>query len=121
MGSPPVAGECTQMHASLRHLWLIGVPLRPSRDANRTRYNHPPMDSYVITRPTVAALPVVATLPHSGTYIPPDIASGMLDAHLSSLPSTDWHLDRLYTFLPDMGVTTLRATHSRYVIDLITH
>jgi N-formylglutamate amidohydrolase len=30
----------------------------------------------------------------------------------------DWHVDKLYEFLPELGVTTLVATHSRYVVDL---
>ncbi|MGH6933480.1 MAG: N-formylglutamate deformylase, partial [Dongiaceae bacterium] len=35
-----------------------------------------------------------------------------------SVPDTDWHVDRLYDFLDEMGANVIRATHSRYVIDL---
>jgi N-formylglutamate deformylase len=37
---------------------------------------------------------------------------------LQALPHSDWHLDRLYHFLPDLGVTVLRANYSRYCVDL---
>lgn len=60
--------------------------------------------------------PVVLGLPHTGTEIPPGIAAGLNDAGLA-VADTDWHVDRLYADLvPD--VTSVRATHSRYVIDV---
>jgi N-formylglutamate deformylase len=36
------------------------------------------------------------------------------------LPDTDWHLERLYDFLDELGAgaSVLVATHSRYVVDL---
>jgi N-formylglutamate deformylase len=34
------------------------------------------------------------------------------------LPDTDWHLERLYDFVNDLGASVLVATHSRYVVDL---
>ena len=34
------------------------------------------------------------------------------------LPNQDWHLEHLYDFLPDIGISTLQATHSRYASDL---
>ncbi len=34
------------------------------------------------------------------------------------LPDTDWHLERLYDFLGELGASVLVATHSRYVVDL---
>jgi N-formylglutamate deformylase len=56
-------------------------------------------------------------MPHVGTHIPGDIAAGMTDA-ARELPDTDWHLERLYDFLDDLGASVIVATHSRYVIDL---
>ena len=35
-----------------------------------------------------------------------------------TLIDTDWYVDRLYAFAADMGITTLRAMISRYVVDL---
>ncbi len=61
--------------------------------------------------------PLVVSMPHIGTHIPPDLAARMTPAALR-LPDTDWHLDRLYDFLVDLNPTVLMATHSRFVIDL---
>jgi N-formylglutamate amidohydrolase len=36
----------------------------------------------------------------------------------SSVPDTDWHVDKLYSFVRDSGATLIAATHSRVVIDL---
>jgi N-formylglutamate deformylase len=35
-----------------------------------------------------------------------------------TVPDTDWHVDRLYDFLQEIGASVIQATHSRYVIDL---
>ncbi|MEO1429335.1 MAG: N-formylglutamate amidohydrolase [Cyanobacteria bacterium J06633_8] len=67
---------------------------------------------------TVKALPIVANIPHSGLFIPEDIAAQFTTEHLNSLPNSDWHLDQLYDFLPNLGITVLQATHNRYIVDL---
>jgi N-formylglutamate deformylase len=60
---------------------------------------------------------LLVSIPHAGTFVPPGI-----EKHLSEqarpLPDTDWYVDRLYDFLPELGATVLIATHSRYVVDL---
>ena len=61
--------------------------------------------------------PLLVSIPHAGTYIPPDLAARMTDAALA-LPDTDWHVGRLYDFVDALGGSVLIATHSRYVIDL---
>ena len=61
--------------------------------------------------------PVLMSIPHGGTAIPDDIAARMTPAALA-VPDTDWRLDRLYDFARGLGVSVLRAVHSRYVIDL---
>lgn len=59
--------------------------------------------------------PLVLGLPHTGTFVPPEIA-GKLNGRGRGLEDTDWHIHRLYEgLLP--GVTTVRATFHRYVID----
>ena len=60
---------------------------------------------------------LLGSIPHAGTYLPPDIAA-RLGAAARGLPDTDWHVDRLYGFLAEEDVTVLTATHSRYVVDL---
>jgi len=61
--------------------------------------------------------PLVVSMPHCGTYLPPDLAAAMTPAALE-VADTDFHLPQLYDFLAARGVSVLSATHSRYVIDL---
>lgn len=61
--------------------------------------------------------PLVVSVPHSGTYVPADIADRLTPA-AQSLPDTDWHVAQLYDFAADLGATVVVATHSRYVVDL---
>jgi len=61
--------------------------------------------------------PLLLSIPHMGTHIPPAIAEGMTFEALE-MHDTDWHLDQLYSFAREMGASVLMATHSRYVVDL---
>ncbi|MFN2644008.1 MAG: N-formylglutamate deformylase [Burkholderiales bacterium] len=61
--------------------------------------------------------PLLVSMPHTGTYIPEWLAPRLTTA-ARPLPDTDWHLERLYNFLGDLGASVLVATHSRYVVDL---
>ena len=61
--------------------------------------------------------PLLVSMPHLGTHVPPPIAARMTNAALT-VPDTDWNLDRLYDFLGEIGAASIQATHSRYVIDL---
>jgi N-formylglutamate deformylase len=61
--------------------------------------------------------PLVVSMPHTGTYLPPWLVP-RLQPDALELPDTDWHLDILYDFLDVLDATVLVATHSRYVIDL---
>jgi N-formylglutamate deformylase len=63
------------------------------------------------------ALPLLVSMPHTGTDVPADLAPRMTPAG-RRLADTDWHLPRLYDFLQDLGANLLVAIHSRYVIDL---
>lgn len=59
--------------------------------------------------------PIVLGLPHTGTWLPEAVAA-RLNARGRALSDTDWHVHRLYDgLLP--GVTTVRATFHRYVVD----
>jgi N-formylglutamate deformylase len=61
--------------------------------------------------------PLLVSMPHVGLHIPDDIAAGMTSLALT-LSDTDWHIDRLYDFLDDLGASVIAATQSRYVVDL---
>ncbi|MEP3778426.1 MAG: N-formylglutamate deformylase [Shimia thalassica] len=59
--------------------------------------------------------PIVLGLPHTGTYVPNELLA-QLNARGRGLDDTDWHIHRLYDGLLE-GVTTVRATFHRYVVD----
>ena len=61
--------------------------------------------------------PLLVSMPHTGTHVPAEIKKHFTAAALA-LPDTDWHLEKLYDFLAEMGASVLVATHSRYVVDL---
>lgn len=60
--------------------------------------------------------PLVLGLPHTGTDLPGDIASGLNETG-RALADTDWHIDKLYEGLV-AGVTTVRTRVHRYAIDV---
>ncbi len=51
-------------------------------------------------------------------YVPPEIDRLFEEQHRHWLRNTDWYSPQLYNFLPELGVTMVEATHSRYVVDL---
>lgn len=61
--------------------------------------------------------PLLISMPHVGTYVPPQLAARFTD-EARQVPDTDWHLERLYDFAEELGASVLIATHSRYVVDL---
>ncbi len=62
-------------------------------------------------------VPLVISFPHSGTYVPPELAA-RLTPEARDLPDTDWFVPQLYDFFRDLGAGVIRANHSRYVVDL---
>jgi N-formylglutamate deformylase len=73
---------------------------------------------YNLHVPMSKRYPLVASLPHSGTRIPRDIRAQFKREFSPILTPVDWHLEKLYDFLPELGVTMIQATHSRYVVNL---
>lgn len=59
--------------------------------------------------------PIVLGLPHTGTYVPPEILVNLNEIG-RGLADTDWNVDQLYDGLL-LGVSTVRANFHRYVID----
>ena len=62
-------------------------------------------------------IPLMVRNPHSGTFIPPEIAETMTEAALVKR-DTDWFLARLYDFPILAKSGSIKANLSRYVIDL---
>ena len=61
-------------------------------------------------------LPVVISLPHSGTYITSEMAENLMDDVI--FPNTDWYLPKLYGFLKELGFTIIINNMNRHLIDV---
>jgi N-formylglutamate deformylase len=61
--------------------------------------------------------PMLVSMPHIGTAIPLELQERYTPRALD-VEDTDWHLARLYDFLPSLGTSVLQSQYSRYVIDL---
>ncbi len=61
--------------------------------------------------------PVLISVPHAGVGLPQALKERMTDC-ARMLPDTDWHVEKLYDFAPELDVTLIKANLSRYVIDL---
>ena len=73
---------------------------------------------YGLRLPAMAPVPLVVSIPHTGTWLPPEVEMRLASPAMRAQPMTDWHLHLLYDFLPDLGATTLHATVSRFAVDL---
>lgn len=61
--------------------------------------------------------PMLVSMPHTGTEISSALQGGYVPRALD-VEDTDWHLARLYEFLPSLDVSVMQPRYSRYVIDL---
>lgn len=59
---------------------------------------------------------ILLSIPHCGTAIPEPLG---VHPHLRACPpDTDWFLQQLYDFAGELGIATVHAYYSRYVVDL---
>ena len=61
--------------------------------------------------------PLIVSLPHTGTVLPPELESRLVSPWLAR-KDTDWWLERLYDFAADLGATVVHTAISRTVIDV---
>jgi N-formylglutamate deformylase len=61
--------------------------------------------------------PLLISLPHDGSDIPPALAARMTEPSRRA-PDTDWHVSRLYAFGRELGASMIVPRYSRYVVDL---
>lgn len=72
---------------------------------------------YSLYYPEKPSCPLVLSLPHSGQGIPATMQA-ILKKPCPPLANMDWHLEKLYAFLPELEIPLLQAHFSRYVIDV---
>jgi len=76
------------------------------------------MKLFNIIEPKAVKVPIIISSPHSGTYFPETIAEKFRPEMIEKPDDTDWFIDKLYEFAPDLGITMITANYSRWVIDL---
>jgi formiminoglutamase len=68
-------------------------------------------------RVTRGDAPLVVSVPHAGTEIPPELEPALVSPWLARRDA-DWWVDRLYDFAGSLGATIIRTALSRTVIDV---
>lgn len=63
-------------------------------------------------------VPIIISIPHCGTDIPDEIKADYIPEQAEGLDDTDWFLQQLYDFAPELGITIVHARYNRWVIDL---
>ncbi len=76
------------------------------------------MKNFTVRYPEEEFLPIIISIPHSGTFYPPALEQDYFKRFVKHPPDTDWFLEKLYSFAPEMGITLISSNISRYVIDL---
>jgi N-formylglutamate deformylase len=69
-----------------------------------------------VLEPVGPPAPVIACLPHGGRDIPADLVGDL--AVRPDILWSDWLTRELYGFLPDLGITTITTSLSRFVADV---
>lgn len=77
-----------------------------------------PMSLYRIIEPTAPRVPILLSVPHCGINFPRELKDDYVPDKMASPDDTDWFVDQLYSFAPEMGITMITANYSRWVIDL---
>jgi len=80
-----------------------------------------PAPDFRILPPVGLHRPLVGHVPHASVVIPPEVRAGLLlsDGALDRelVRMTDWHVDRLFAWIPAVGGTLLVNGTSRLVVD----
>ena len=73
---------------------------------------------YFIREASSSVVPIILSIPHCGIDFPEEIVENYIPEQVASVDDTDWFLQDLYDFAPEVGITTVYAKYSRWVIDL---
>ena len=73
---------------------------------------------YKIWETNEPKVPIILSIPHRGSVFPDEVKDQYKRSMIKSPDDTDWFVDKLYDFVPAMGITMISANYSRWVIDL---
>ncbi|MDY8136331.1 N-formylglutamate amidohydrolase [Aquimarina sp. 2201CG5-10] len=76
------------------------------------------MSLFKIKEPKKDPVPIIISIPHSGTKFPSEIKRYYKKRKRKYLDDTDWFVHKLYDFAPSLGITVIKANYSRWVVDL---
>lgn len=76
------------------------------------------MKVFNILEPTSGEVPIIISVPHCGSYFPEELSGEYKQELVRVSDDTDWYVEKLYGFVPSMGMKMIHAVHSRWVIDL---
>jgi N-formylglutamate deformylase len=76
------------------------------------------MNAFTIHPAEGEELPILVSVPHCGISFPDDIKDQYKSSRIEEPDDTDWFVDKLYGFVPSLGITMISANYSRWVIDL---
>jgi N-formylglutamate deformylase len=74
--------------------------------------------SFKLIKPTAKVVPILLSIPHCGVKFPEELRRQYRPELIAAPDDTDWFVHRLYDFAASMGITTIHAIYSRWVIDL---
>lgn len=73
---------------------------------------------FKIVLPKKKKVGILLSIPHCGVNFPAEIKAKYNPTLIKNPDDTDWFLEKLYDFAAELGVTTIQAVYSRWVIDL---
>jgi N-formylglutamate deformylase len=76
------------------------------------------VNSFKLIQPATTQVPILLSIPHCGTLFPDELRSQYKSELIETPDDTDWFVNKLYDFASAMGITTIHATYSRWLIDL---
>lgn len=71
-----------------------------------------------LLRPSSQTLPIVVDVPHSGEWIPDEVAREMIVKDQVLRRDLDLYVDQIWQDAPSLGATLIASNVSRYVLDL---
>ncbi|HEY5824509.1 MAG TPA: N-formylglutamate amidohydrolase [Cyclobacteriaceae bacterium] len=73
---------------------------------------------FKLTIPEKDAVPLLISVPHCGILFPDSIKAQYKSELIAAPDDTDWFVDELYNFGPELGATMIAANYNRWVVDL---
>jgi N-formylglutamate deformylase len=76
------------------------------------------MNPFSIIETKKPPVPILLSIPHCGTEFPDELIGNFREDQVNNQDDTDWFLQDLNDFAPQLGITMIYAKYSRWVIDL---